>query len=522
MLKEKLYKGLISALLVFIVFIIPVSGISATDLSIKDKITDTSSIERDFKVLNINIDDYHPFDDKANIAQDIQTKLYIVGYSERYIDEENVQCYLYVYYPYAKKNPIKQFDSNLLFYDETIYNIKQGVVFDEHCLAKIKIFTRPVKEEDQISIQSIKLFNYNYSRDYTNWLVEYRCSSDSDGFVIQTKHPENQEYVNISYMGTIIIDEFEVVKIQITEDDSLINNINNILGTYEYLDMYFYNFNFPKDVTVDNVISAKFNYDYHHIYENSTTDFFNNSSFLKNAFGNLKNSYDEEIEQIRNKEYKTGITTVRVNKNSVEMDFDNFYLGNRVTDDKFTFKKKISKVDEEKFDYDCSILLDSTFRKTKYYWYNTIDALGVITPHLLGFEREYTTLDDIEFIELTYDYKGTVFKKQIVAPSVDESEIVEGGTIEDVPKSLFDQIIDFLKTLVEGMGLNWNVVVMWFYIIVGVLAFILLFSILGKLSILVKIIVFPFKMIGQAVNFIKNLFSKRKIKKYYPHAKKKR
>lgn len=518
MLKEKLYKGLISALLVFIVFIIPVSGISATDLSIKDKITDTSSIERDFKVLNINIDDYHPFDDKANIAQDIQTKLYIVGYSERYIDEENVQCYLYVYYPYAKKNPIKQFDSNLLFYDETIYNIKQGVVFDEHCLAKIKIFTRPVKEEDQISIQSIKLFNYNYSRDYTNWLVEYRCSSDSDGFVIQTKHPENQEYVNISYMGTMIIEEYEVVKIQITEDDSLVNNINNILGSFEYLDMYFYNFNFPKNISVNNILSAKFNYDYHHI---NRTVVCTKDKLIQKIYG-LKESYCESVELIRDKEYKPGTKTVRVNKNSVELDFDNFYLGNRVTDNKFTFKNKISKVDEEKFDYDCSILLDSTFRKIKEYWFNKIINFNMIIPELLGYDNEYTTLDDIEFIELTYDYKGTVHKKQIVAQPVDESEIVEGGTIEDVPKSLFDQIIDFLKTLVEGMGLDWNVVVMWFYIIVGVLVFILLFSILGKLSILVKIIVFPFKMIGQAVNFIKNLFSKRKIKKYYPHAKKKR
>lgn len=518
MVKEKLYKGLISALLVFIVFIIPVSGIRAADFSIKDKITDTSSIERDFKVLNINIDDYHPFDDKANIAQDIQTKLYIVGYSERYIDEENVQCYLYVYYPYAKKNPIKQFDSNLLFYDETIYNIKQGVVFDEHCLAKIKIFTRPVKEEDQISIQSIKLFNYNYSRDYTNWLVEYRCSSDSDGFVIQTKHPENQEYVNISYMGTMIIEEYMVVKVSISEDDNFFNAWNSILeGGYEhYLDVYFYNFNFPKDITVDNILSAKFNYDYHHIYKNES----NAINDEKHYFKDLTDFYKAEIEPRRDQEYTPGKKILRVNNNSVELDFDTFYLGNRVKDEKFYFKNKISDIDEEKFDYDCSILLDSTFRKEKWYYHypNPLIAVGEIC----GYKTEYTTLDDIEFIELTYDYKGTVHKKQIAAPSVDESEIVEGGTIEDVPKSLFDQIIDFLKTLFEGMGFNWNVVVMWFYIIVGVVAFILLFSILGKLSILVKIIVFPFKMIGQAVNFIKNMFSKRKIKKYYPYAKKKR
>ena len=208
---------------------------------------------------------------------------------------------------------------------------------------------------------------------------------------------------------------------------NFLNLFNSLFGTYpEEMYICFYNFNFPDHIEYDDVLYAKFQYDVVSYQETTTSNIVNGTNKTSNEIGREKVI----------SEYNQSSNVLQVNKNSVQLEFPTFYLGNRIKDKQFG-SLDLNSYDSS-FDYDCSVLLGSTYRtcqlKMPYPAYKCVDS--------------YDKLDEIEILELHYENDGIVYKCQMAGGKVDtekpndDYEPINPGKDDE---SLWDKMVEAIK-----------------------------------------------------------------------------
>lgn len=382
-------------------------GASAEVVTYKNVITEKTSIEEDFQILNIDINEYY------KPTKYTYEKWYVIGMSEAYLGE-NIQTYFYLYNP-TKYGGADYMSTPASFTLNYVVNHGQEVSVSAakldynstHLIYKVKGFNYSFIETADIHITKIK--HYNLSGN--------GITSDS-GFQATTKHNRIDGFqVELKFNTTLIIEEYKVVEIEVKQDDNFINNWNSFwdMGETSML-VYFYNFNFPNHIKYDSVEYAKFSYYYNFYYEKvylDSSDFSPSSDYSEFNKKELRNR--EKVVS----EYNSSSKALRVNKHSQELTFPTFYLGNRIQDKQFGTLEVSGNL--ESFNYDCSVLLDSTFRTTN----RDIDWPKPF--HRVPYNNiDYTTLDEVEMIELHYMHEGILYKAQVVVPPVDEEDFDHG------------------------------------------------------------------------------------------------
>lgn len=400
-------------------------------------IDDESTIDNDFKVLGIDINDYY-----KPTAYDY-AKWYVVGMSETYLENYNmIQTYFYLYNP-TRYGEESDYLSSVSSFDltATMNGVEQkcsGAKLDynkEHCLYKVKGFTYDFVESAKIRISKIQHHN----------MRGLGITSDSNFFATVNHSKLNGFSVELNFNTTLIIEEYDVVEIEVKKDDNFINNWDDFwsCSTTEML-VYFYNFNFPDHIKPDSIEYAAFQYDYKYYYEKIWLKSWDFTPDPELAEYNEKTLL--ESEKVFS-EYNNDSKTLRVNKHSQELTFPTFYLGNRIKDKQFGTLDVSGELDS--FDYDCSILLDSSYKsiEREYGFYKPL-CRGIVN-HI-----NYTSLDNVEFIELHYEKNGITYKCQVVNKPVDEDDFNHG--VAEPPKkeeksNIWDKIKEFLINMANSI-----------------------------------------------------------------------
>lgn len=441
---------------VFIISALLVSfNVKAEETTYQNVITDDTTIEEDFKVLGMDIEEYY-LPSSYDYA-----KWYVVGMAESYADNHRIQTYFYFYNPKNCQNIELTSFEYFLNGTSSIYICNYYDVCSKNGLYKIKAFDYAYIKDAEISITKIT----------GAWLVEDDFEIFSDPLVKRTEIESASSFVaknshnladstkaftcELNFNSTSIIEDYHVVRVSINQDDNFINDWNTFWSGKEIsLDLYFYNFNFPKHIKYDSVEYAKFQYDYLAYYEEvyQFSGFGNNKKELRNS-------------ELVVSEYTNDSKMLRVNDRSQEMTFPTFYLGNRFDAGQFDLKNKILlSGDEAYFDCDCSVLLDSTYRDTIRI---SGQVMGVGCE--VGQKLNYTVLDKIEMLELHYKNNGILYKCQIIDAPVDADDIQDIiiGNNTWWEKFLAWLQIDFPKNLIKifvciGLGIFCVVCIIWF------------------------------------------------------------
>ncbi len=377
-----------------------------------EEITSKSSIKDDFALMGMDIDDYY-------ISKNFDySKWYVVAVSFEVLEEGKAQSYFYFYNP--KKTSASAF--------EIRYKLNSNADTD---------YFWQVKMDTEHSLYKIKGVMFNYSPGMTYKLCiqnimagDVYSESEFEITAIFSSSAEMEVSVQTNFDSTIIIDEYDVVEIEVHQDDNFINGWNSFWsGKDPSVLVYFYNFNFPKHIKYDDVVYAKFQYDYLTIYEKIWT---HQENFAgpwvpddRYTQYNIRNINDSEKVI---SEYNSESRTIRVNNNSQELTFPTFYLGDRIKDKQFGTLKVTGEAAAQ-FNYDCSVLLDSTY-KTRRDWYGDGPS-GKLNQHYM--ELNYTTLDKVEMIELHYKNEGIVYKCQVINQPVDNEDFVKGEATSSKP-----------------------------------------------------------------------------------------
>lgn len=390
--------------------------VSAEEIEYQNVITDSTTIEEDFQVLGMNIEEY--YQPKYNYS-----KWYVVGMSEAYdMPTYDIQTYFYIYNPMKLESFTQEIEIDgewcesileSMTLEYKIANNKSFInteILDtnyEHHLLKVKGFKYPFCEAARIEILSIQNLN-----TYMPGIVS------ESGFKATINHSKlNGLSVELSFNSTLIIDEYKVVEIEVKKDNNIINNWNSFWSVEDTsMLVYFYNFNFPNRIKPDSIEYAKFKYDYLTYNEKiylSSVDWKPDPDYAK---------YNEkkllERESVIS-EYNNTSKTLRVNKHSQELTFPTFYLGNRIKDKQFGTLEVSGDV--EYFNYDCSVLLDSTYQYSERKYGNPKPMHRVPYDDI-----NYTSLDDVEFLELWYYQDEILYKCQVVNKPVDEEDFGHG------------------------------------------------------------------------------------------------
>lgn len=487
-------KKLIYSFLILLAFTLLGVKASAEVVNYQNVITDTSTIENDFKALNMDIEDYY-YPTKYDYE-----KLYVVALGESYVND-SIQVYFYIYC--SKKFPSITLNSYeyILNSTRTTATVNQRLGTSTNGLFKVKGFVYPYKEKSTIEFKTLNATVQKYTTDTLKdetgsvsdfgnsptlkRLVSTTLSSASDFKATTTHSLLNQSFgVEINFNSFLVIEDYNVCCVNIAKDDNLANNWEWLWSnTDPYLNVFFYNFNFPDRIEYDDVIYSKFCYDYKS-YEGSKYS----------GFG-LK-EYGQDYTRLTNtehiiKEYKPGDNQLTVGKNSETLTFSTFYLGNRLdanATEEFNLKDNILSADKSKFDKDCSILLDWT---TETRHQVSVYELGTAVNG--GYTYECTMLDEIEMLELHYTNDGIVYKCQVVNKPVDEEE-VDQSTLTDKPKekSWWEKFFEwFMGNLPQSLILVIILIILlpaiiWLLIKLLVKTFIWLmelpFKILGKIG----------------------------------------
>lgn len=409
--------------------------------------TDETSIEDDFQNLQMDINDYY----KPNYNY---SKWYVIAMSEAYANENyDIQTYFYIFNP---TNP-KIYEDYWQDLDDvgeehyqriTDFKLKYtlsgtekegffevlSINYDHH-IYKVKAFVYEYTSRAEIAISSVQ--------NYTSEVNGLDFISEST-FKATCNHSKlNGFNVELDFNSTIIIDECKVVEVEVHQDDKFINNWNSFWsGKDPSVLVYFYNFNFPKHIKYDEVVYAKFQYDYLTVYEKIWTH--------QESYGGEwvpDDRYTEyNLKEIKDREkvvseYNNESKTIRVNKHSQELTFPTFYLGNRIKDKQFGDLDVEGQT--ESFNYDCSILLDSTYR-IRRDGYGGKGPSGKLNQHYM--ELDYTTLDQVELIELHYKNEGILYKCQVVSRPIQNEEF---DKVTAKPPNKENKFIEFLMKIGE-------------------------------------------------------------------------
>lgn len=477
-------KKIIIGILLIITSLFSISSSATSDSEYL--ISDTTTIEEDFKSLGLSINDY--IDSKYDFE-----KWYVIAMSESYIDTKdyNIQTYFYMYNPkrYGETDymsTVASFDLTFNLNGAEILSKTNGSKLDynvEHCIYKVKGFSYKYSSSAEVSITEIKHYNLRGSG----------ITSDSNFKATMNHSKLNGFLVELNFNSTIIIDDINVVRVIVDQDDNFINDWISFWSNERVsLFIYFYNFNFPEHIEYDSVEYAKFQYNY---LKYNQKYYFNDENPDNPTLINKEHVI---------KDYNNDSKTLRVNDVSQEMTFPTFYLGNRMKDGQFNFKDKIIKSgDVSKFDVDCSVLLDST-HKIDSYMYN-YDLWGNRT--ISGEEYSYTILDDIELLELHYKHDGILYKCQVVSKPVDKDDVEDVVTGD---QSMWDRIkvilINISNQILKFFGVNSESVPEFVKILIVVLLLIIVLSIMIPILIpmMIKLLLFiiflPFKVIWKILN----------------------
>ena len=397
-------------------------SVSAKTQEYKNVIDDSTTIENDITTIGLSYEDYHIhhidfFDfstnDQYNKTVENWDKFFIVGMSERLLENKQIQTYFYVFNPIY--HSLDNQDEHYLRNIEFNYSINQNpsyktdsfeFLMQDNGIFKFKGFIYDYSDSATISIRSI--------HSYCNFCKDKTFNTD---FVAEVKHEYNDGNLSIAlkYDSDLIIEEYKVVEDQVGPDNNLINNWNEFWERKQTnMLVYFYNFNFPKHLLPDSIEYAKFEYNllkYHEV---------NYISGFKGGFGTYEN---EGKTLIKNEkiisEYNNESRKLQVNGHSQVLNFPTFYIGgNRYEDGQFGDLKLTNKED---FDYDISILLDSTFEQTQ-----SISGQLLGTSATVGTVKDYTIMDNVNFIELHWTKDGVSYHSRIITPEVGNDEFDHG------------------------------------------------------------------------------------------------
>lgn len=414
-------KKIISFLICTFLFLICTTKASAEEIKYGNLVNDSTTIEEDFNLLGLSIDDYY----KPSYNYE---KFYVVAMSEAYIDEKNydVQTYFYLYAPIRYYRDKEDFiDAAAVFRltfeskNATVLSSNNDELLDyspDHLLYKVKGFSYKYSSSNEIRISKIEHVS-------TRGLS---ISSDSNFKAIANHSKLNGFNVELAFNSTLIIDKLQVVDVKV-DDDYFESYFKHFFqkgwGHTNELHLVFYNFNFPNSIKPDSIEYAKFRYNYIAKRENWIL---NPASF--------EVEYEQEIlsneEKIR--EYTPGTQSFLIDGQKTELEFETFVLGNRIEKGEFG-NLKFSEEDKANFNYDCSILLDANI-----YINDKVLTTQVKTSYLF---------DDIELLELHYKKDGVLYKCQVVNKPVDKDDITQSNP--EHPKSPWDKIKEFLIKIVN-------------------------------------------------------------------------
>ena len=445
-MKELICKKINLKLLLFISFILIIIifsfvKVKASEVEFTEPITDETCISDDLSVLGIDISPY-----KVNEKTSKVNKVYVIAVGESYnADNNRIDTYLYFYVPFNCSNNIAFNSINYKINNSEVMTYYLPMIeWDEkNCIAsnhlfKVKSFSINEFKTFDININSI---SYTIGNDINECLSDFSCNVSCN--FIKSDNSIHY-YISSKYDKTILIDEIQVVKIRLL-DKNLFNSWNDFwdriwANKTDYYDFYFYNFNMPDNVYFDDITYSKFRYDYF-VVEGE-----------KNTFSNIIDDYENIISsELKEKEYyaydKNGhtiTTTCDINNEKVEMTIPIFYLGNRVRDNQFGELKEaydINDIDDKLFEYDCSILLDTTSAQKESISRNVLGTGVVVGEHYIE-----TKFDNIELLELNYEYQGKEYKCQVVSKPIETSEI------ENIEPNEKNETLDFFNDWINVLN----------------------------------------------------------------------
>lgn len=396
-------KILFVMLILFSIFIS--SPIYASEIKYDNLITDTSSIEDDFKVLNMDLSNFSK-------TKEVINKSYIVAYSESLLDNNQIQTYLYLYLSYdTSKELLENFSFNykLNNIEYTYLEAKKLDSIDNY-LFKIKGFKYDYIKNVDLTISLNEM--YRIIRE-SNYAYKEVIIPESKEFNISASHSllsEDKPFeLELAFDSVLVIDEIQLVRVNVQPELFETCSFASWWNTFwdmsnKELYLHFYNFNFPDNIKVDSIEYAKFQYDY---------VFYEYYSYGK------KEELNELSRDNKLKEYIPGTKEFETYNHSGTLEFETFTLGNRITKGEFPDYVGFSDAEKELFNYDASVLLDSSVKKDN-------------SKSLSNFyHSKYYELENVDFIELHYQKDGVVYKCQVISETVgdepdDKEQVVDG------------------------------------------------------------------------------------------------
>lgn len=482
---------------IFIFLIVESLNVHAASVGYENVITDTSSIEEDFEILGMDLSNYTKFNKALN-------KSYIIAYSESILDNNDIQSYIYVYLSYDnKKNLVKDFNFSYRINGKD-YSFDKAVELENinDYLFKIKGFTYTYQRDVDINIKLEKMNclvekndsdlnsnpndslieqpNINYYEDILIPESKYFSVSISHSLISDNKPFE----MELAYDSVMLIEKWTCKSIQIPSSSNFFQMIGEAfssIGSGSDLQLIFYNFDFPDNISPDSILQAVFNYDYN-VYtakigstKEPTKDY--EHSYKASPIPDIKGNYNDEDLGV----YSPKTHTFKASKFSKELSFETFVLGNRVEKGEFDYVDMSDLKND--FDFDCSILLGSTY--TTYFYESQT--------------KEYSQMENIEFIEMTYEKDGIVYKCQVISETVEKPE----PEFPEKKKEWWEIFWEwFMENLPESAFICIAIVILIPIIIAlcpQVLGFILkgiIWLFKSIIKILVWILKLPFKLLG--------------------------
>lgn len=450
------------------------STVSAAEVTYKNLVTDDTTIEEDFKLLGMDINEYYI--PKTYNYQ----KWYVVAMSESYNADKTIQTYFYLY------NPTIYWYQPELTLTYVINGVQKNFVCSDFLevdnsrgLHKIKGFLYDYCKDVKICINNIKHFYENDQDDINSGFVETYLFNSISTFEANNEHSLASQSISmdLNFDSTIIVEKYNVVEVNVEPDKTIWNSIYYAFqsstifgGEIEKARLYFYNFDFPDRVKPEVINSATFSYDTIKYHRTRTGEI----EVLESESNQL------HIIEPKTHEVKSGLF-------SATMNFETFYLGNRIKDNQFG-DVDFTEEDKALFNYDCSILLEVFPIEIAYH--TQMHELGIMVTTS---EEWYTEIDDVNFLEIDYDQDGINYVCQVISPPVGQDEFdkveVEPGS------SLLDKFIKWFK---DNFPKSLIIIVVIAVAIIALCAFAphLVFGALkGIISLIVYIFTLPIKLI---------------------------
>lgn len=474
-------KKLLFIFLLFISFGLFAIDTSANTISYDNVITDKTTIEEDFEVLNMDLSNYYKLDEPID-------KTYVVGYSEAIAENDYIQSYIYVYRSYE----IDSADS--IYFGNISYSINNKEYDLDSCyelsniggyLYKLKGFKYSYIKNVDIKITIDNLVatfqedSYPYEKEYDANCNEFEVS------ISHSQLSDNAPFeMEIDFDSVLIIDEMQLVRVNVQPELWESCSFASWWNSYWDMDnkelwLHFYNFNFPDNIEVDSIEYAKFEYDYVQYQETYIITF---DFTLELHERKLLSS------EFKQKEYLPGTNKFETYNQSGELEFETFTLGNRIT--KGEFPTYVAFSDEEKalFNYDASILLDSSVRKSR--------------RGLSAYAHQFYQLENVNFLELHYMNDGILYKCQVITSDVgtpDNPEVPVDGDDPSEAKTPWDIFLEICKKIVEWFVNNFPYSL---YLVLGVVVVLIVAFSLGGPQLVVMLVIKVFRAILKGIVWI--------------------